>query len=1168
MQQKTGAVAVIGGGIAGIQAALDLADSGFYTYLVEKKPGLGGIMAQLDSIAPASDCSPCLLTTRLIACARHANIEIHTRSRVLYVEGEEGNMQVHIRKSPAFIDPAKCIACNWCTEACLKAVPDEFNLELKTRKCAYIYYRQSIPSTYVIDQKNCLRLTRGICGICEKICPAGAIDFNEPEKTLELQVDSVIMATGMNMQNSQDLHDLYSYKSCPDVITSLEYERLTSITGPGHGILKRPSDNTRPAKTAWIQCVLSRSLKHPAHRTCSSICCMHAVKQASSMGRHIGEKIPDTTVFYNEIRFCGKGQEKLLDRARSMGVRFICSQPHSILPGKDGKGVRITYVHDDSKLITEFFDLAVLSVGMHAGRESLQQILGPGITISGNDSIAPISSTTPFESSRKGIYLAGSLASPGDIRHSITHGSGAAVAATERLTRSRFTLTCKKEWPPEKDVSGQQPRIGVFICACGGNISDIIDINALKEFASGLKGVVLAETNKFTCPQFIQDIISSRIIQENLNRVVVAACTPVTHQSLYQDTLKKAGLNPNLLEMANIRNQNSWMHQYNPALATAKARLQVSSAVAKAGIKKILKVRFRKIIPRALVVGGGLTGMTTALSLADQGTQCFLVERSAGLGGHARDTTPVCAAENTRNLAEETIARVQQHPLIITFFNSRVVSCKGSTGNFISNIQSMRKNGIRVTETIRYGAAVLCTGAMEAKPLEYLYAKAEGVFTQDEFCSLMQTGKDTFKKAASVVFIQCVGSRETNRPYCSRTCCIRTLKTALKLKEINPGIQIYVINRQMNTCGDKELLYEQARREGVIFIKYTRETSPLVQQTPQGLNIMILDHVLKRPVGINTRHLVLATGIVPDPETTRLAAIFNCSLDSDLFLQDRHYFLHPCSLDREGIFAAGLCLQPGPMEESLVQARAAVSGVRNILFKKQLPLESSSAYLTAGCDGCGICIDRCPYAAIKYSACSGEKPGSGPGIWIDEELCEGCGACVSACPGNGVAIDESKMDRIRSQVLSMLHICKNEPSSKIPLVIAFCCSRGPYMAADTAGALKQQSSPCVIIIKVNCIGDLSREIILESLQQGIDGIMILGCPPGECRYRHGDMHIVNQAGNIRAYLRHNRINPDRLMLGWLSSVDGTRIAGIMNTFARRIRRMNLSAGKNARTRWC
>ncbi len=1168
MQQKTGAVAVIGGGIAGIQAALDLADSGFYTYLVEKSPGLGGIMAQLDSIAPTGDCSPCLLTIRLIACARHANMEIHTRSRVLCVEGQEGKMQVHIRKSPAFIDPAKCIACNWCTEACLKAVPDEFNLELKSRKCAYIYYRQSIPSTYFIDQENCLRLTRGICGICEKICPAGAIDFNEPEKTLTLQAGSVIMAPGMTMQKSQDLHDRYSYKDCPDVITSLEYERLTSATGPGHGILKRPSDNTRPAKTAWIQCVLSRSMKHPGQRICSSICCMHAVKQSSSMDLHIGGKIPDTAVFYNEIKFCGKGHEKMLDRARSRGVRFIRSLPHSILPGKDGKGVRITYVNDDLKMIKELFDLAVLSVGMHAERESLQQVFGPGINTSLNYSIAPCSSTTPFESSRKGIYLAGSFASPGDIRHSITHGSGAAVAATEKITRSRFTLTCKKDWPPEKDVSGQQPRIGVFICACGGNISDVIDINALEEFASGLPGVVLAETNKFTCPQFIQDIISSRIIQEELNRVVVAACTPVTHQALYQDTLKKAGLNPNLLEMANIRNQNSWMHQYNPALATAKAKIQVSSAVAKAELKKALKVRVKTIIPRTLVVGGGLTGMTTALSLADQGIECFLVERCSELGGHARDIVSACAAGNTRNLVEESIARVQQHPLISTFLNSRVVSCKGSTGNFISNIQTMRNKWIRTTETIRYGAAVLCTGAMEAKPREYLYAKAEGVFTQDEFCSLLHSGEDAFKKAASVVFIQCVASREKKRPYCSRTCCTRTLQSALKLKEINPGIQIYVINRQMNTCGEKELLYEQARRKGVIFIKYTRDNRPLVQETPQGLNINIQDHVLKKPLKIKTRHLVLATGIVPDPEITRLAGIFNCSLDSDLFLQDRYYFLHPCSLDREGIFAAGLCLQPGHMEESLVQARAAVSDVRNLLFKKQLPIDSSRAYLTAGCDGCGLCIDKCPYAAIKYLACSGENPGPGPGIWIDEEICEGCGACVSACPTKGVAIDESKMDRIRSQVLSMLHSCKEETSSRTPLVVAFCCSRGPYMAADTAGALKQQSSPCVIIIRVNCIGNLSRDIILEGMQQGIDGIMILGCPSGECRYRHGEQNIVKQAGNIRDYLRQNRINPDRLMFGCLSSVDGTRIAGIMNTFARRIRKMIVSLEKKARTRWC
>ncbi len=956
MQKQTGAVAVIGGGISGIQAALNLADSGFYTYLVENRPGLGGIMAQLDPISPTNDCSPCLLSTCLIACSRHANIAIHTQSRVLCVEGEEGNMQVHIKKSPSFIDPAKCIGCNRCTEACLKAVPDEFNLDLKTRKCAYIYYRQSIPSTYVIDQENCLRLTRGICGICEKICPAGAIDFNDREKTLSLQVGSVIMAPGLTRQDPGP-HDIYSYKACPDVITSLEYERLTSATGPGRGILKRLSDNTRPAKAAWIQCVLSRNLKHPGQRICSSICCMHAIKQASNMGRHIEEQIPETAIFYDEIRFCGKGQEKLLDTAKSLGVRFIRNLPHSILPGKNGKGARLTYVNDDSKLITEFFDLLVLSVGMHPGKDTLQQASDLGITTNHNCNFA--SSPTPFESSRKGIYLAGSFSSPGDIRHSIIHGSGAAVAATEKITRSRFTLTSKTELYPEKNISGQQPRIGVFICACGGNISEVIDINALALFASGLPGVVLSETNTFTCPQFIQDSISSLILQKDLNRVVVAACTPITHQPLYQETLKKAGLNPGLLEMANIRNQNSWIHKHNCIGATAKAKLQISSAVAKAGLKKVLGVRFKKIIPRTLVVGGGLTGMTTALSLADQGIECFLVERYARLGGHALDMDSAFEHKALENPVEDVMVRVEQHPLISTYLSSRVATCKGSIGNFISNIQTRRPDGIKVTETVRYGAAVLCTGAMEAKSAEYLHGVAEEVFTQEEFRGRLQAGDDTIKETANVVFIQCVGSREKNRPYCSRTCCTSTLRIALKLKKANPGMQIYVINRQMNTYGETETLYEQARREGVVFIKYTLDNKPQVVKAPEGLNITVQDHILKKPLRIKTRHLVLATGIVPDPEIISLSRTFKCSLDADFFLQDRNYFLHPCSLNTEGIYAAGLCLQPGPTEESLAQARAAVSGVRKLLFNKQLPLESSRAYLTAYCDGCGICIDKC-----------------------------------------------------------------------------------------------------------------------------------------------------------------------------------------------------------------
>ncbi|MDI6796215.1 MAG: FAD-dependent oxidoreductase [Desulfatibacillaceae bacterium] len=999
--KNVGAVMVVGGGIAGIGAALDLADSGYFVYLVEKSPGIGGTMAQLDKTFPTNDCAMCILSPKLVECGRHLNIELLTLSEVTSVTGSAGDFTVEVLKRARYIDPDKCIACGSCTEKCPRKADSEFDAGMGKRKAAYIKYAQTVPLKYVIDGSQCIYIQKGRCKACEKFCPTGAINFEDKDETLTFHVGSVILAPGFSTFDPKPF-DFFGYGRIPDLVTSLEYERLLSANGPCMGHLVRPSDHREPKKIAWIQCVGSRSTNRCNNTYCSSVCCMYALKQALVTSEHLTGGNAELSIFYMDMRSHGKEFERVYETAKQKGVRFVRARPHTILPGRSDLGLSMVYATEQGEQINESFDMAILSVGLEAppDAQNICKMLG----IEQNKfRFVKTSCLDPVKTSREGIYATGVITGPKDIPQAVVESSAAAAQSARSLADVRGTLAKKKQYPPELDVLGQDPRIGVFVCSCGINIAGTVDVKAVTEYAKTLPGVVFAENNLFTCSTDTQKLISQIIRENNLNRVVIAACTPRTHEPMFQDTLKESGLNGYLVEMANIRNQNSWVHQSEPQKATAKAKKQVAMAVAQvAGSRPLANITV-EVVPRALVVGGGLAGLVTSLTLADQGFETVLVEKEQKLGGNALHINTTWQGEPVGGFLADLIKKVENHPKISVSKQTSILSATGSVGHFSTSISV---NG--QSSSVDHGIAVFATGGQESRPEEYLYGQDSRVHTHLEFDALL-AGGDAVDKAQSFAFIQCVGSREPQRPYCSRVCCTHTVKGAIAVRKKNPDSSVFVFYRDIRTYGEREDLYTEARNLGVIFVRYSLDSKPQVFVEDGALYIKAMDHVLQMPIQLEVDHLVLAAAIVPRQENQGLVDLYKCGLNADGFLNEAHPKLRPVDMSVEGLFIAGLCHYPKPVEESIAQAQAAASRAAVVLSKKTLMLSGKiSKHNRDICMSCLACFRACPYGSPFI-----DKDGR---VSHNEVKCTGCGICAGVCPAKAFQVENYRDDQILAMV--------------------------------------------------------------------------------------------------------------------------------------------------------
>jgi heterodisulfide reductase subunit A len=999
MMDKIGSVMVVGGGITGVQTALDLADSGFKVYLVEQKPSLGGVMSQLDKTFPTNDCSMCILSPKLVEAARNPMITMMTLSEVIGIEGAAPNFEVMVKRNPRYVREDRCVGCGLCAEKCPSKTANEFDLGMVQRKAIYVPYAQAVPMKYSIDAEKCLFLTKGRCGNCKKVCPADAIDYEMKEVIEKVHVGAIVLAPGYEVFDAK-LKKEYGYGEFKNVLTSLEFERVLSATGPYQGHVVRPSDQRTPVKVAFLSCVGSRDEK-VGNNYCSSVCCMYGLKQAIIAGEHTAGLKP--SMFFMDVRAFGKEFEDYRARAENeYGIKIHRgTRVASVEEDPETKNLLVRY-SNGAESNAEEFDMVVLSVGFEppASAHQLSKALDFKLNSYG---FAETSVFKPLETSRDGIYVTGAFSAPKDIPQSVAEASGAASKAGGQVFQNRVHY--EKAEVPEIQVEGQEPRIGVFVCDCGINILGTVDVPKVVDYAKTLPNVVHSEEGKYTCSADFQEKIKQRIRELKLNRVVVASCTPRTHEPLFQSTVEEAGLNPNLFEMTNIRDQCSWVHMHEPEKATEKSMDLVRMAVAKSRLLVPLKKAKLAVLHSCIVIGGGLAGMTAALDIAAQGFAVHIIERESELGGNMKNIQNEEGGIRPPQHLTSLVSRINENDKIVVHLNSFVRDVRGYVGAF--------KVKTSKGDEIETGAIIVAVGGQQYKPKEHLYGQDQKVMTQWELEEKLLKGP---VQAKSVVMIQCVGSRNKEAPYCSRVCCTEAVKNAISIKKASPSVEVYILHKDIRTYGFREDHYKLAGELGVNFIRFDEGADPKVEKSGADLSVMVDDSVLGETIRLHSDLVVLSTGIRPNHENDELAKLLKVPLSKDGYFLEAHMKLRPLDFATEGIFLAGLAHWPKFMDETIAQASGAAARAMTVISKDFIEsIANVSIVDQVKCRGCGRCEAVCEYSAAVVQEVS-------PGVFksiINPAMCKGCGACAVACCNGAITC----LSFTNKQILAMVDTC-------------------------------------------------------------------------------------------------------------------------------------------------
>ncbi len=997
--QSSNKVLVIGGGLGGIRTALDLAEAEKDVILVDKAPAIGGLMTQLDRTFPTNNCDLCTLAPNLSESSRQQHIQLLALTSVTDVKGKKGNFTVSLKTAPRYVNLDKCTACGECYKAFPECVSFTPGLDHRAPTC--MRYPQATPQAYSIDLAKCNDVEALM-----RVCPAGAINPDDMGRNQEIKCGAIVYSPGASLFDPSHL-DYLAYATQPDVVTSLEYERILSASGPTMGKLVRPSNGEQPKKIAWIQCIGSRGLQKGAGEYCSSACCMFALKEAMVTRERFGDDI-ETTIFYMDMRTFGKDYELYFQRARDeFGVKFVHSRPHSILQPEGKEKLLLSYTNEGSTdQHEESYDMVVLSTGFKIA-DDVKELAGKMGMELHSDSFPKTEDFNPQASSVPGIYVCGTFESPKDIPETMVQASAAACMAARDVESVEAEKENDDLFPPERDITDEEPKVGVFICDCGENIGNTVNVDTLVEDAAKHPYVTVAKAAGHGCSRESMAVIKTAIVEEGLNRIVIGGCSPRSHQEKFQDLIRSAGLNKYLLEIANIREQATWVHPGQPEKATAKAKELIHMAVGSVIKAQPLSDHILPMNKDVLVVGGGVTGMTAALELADQGSKVYLAEKNKELGGVAKSLKKTLEGANVQEYLSGLVEKTKAHANIEVITNALLVDHAGMPGMFRTGMQVGKQLFYR---QIDHGVTVLATGAKPNRPHEYLLDECSQVVTQIEIQNLIEEQPETVKKWDNVVMIQCVGSRNKENPNCSRICCQNAVKNSLRILELNPNARVFVLYRDMRTYGRQEQYYRKAREKGVIFVRYDLDNKPQVEAVDGMVDVTYTDPILARQITVSADCLCLSTGLIADHDSNEeLAMTFKLPRTEDGYFREDHVKLRPVDLPVPGFFVAGTAHSPKTIRESVSQARAAASRALTMLARDTINLGARIARVDGTkCAACLICVRACPYD-IPFINADGYSE-------IDPSKCHGCGACASECPAKAIQLMEFEDDRILAKL--------------------------------------------------------------------------------------------------------------------------------------------------------